>query len=130
MDARTLARYSLGVVRLVNGVAALAAPQVVARSLGADVRQPALAHVMRMFGIRTVFIGAELLLLKDPQRIAEALRTATVIHTSDTLSAATAGRCGTLPPRAAKIATTISAVNVLLSLLAQWPCGEARHGRC
>ncbi|MCX4545539.1 hypothetical protein [Streptomyces sp. NBC_01565] len=126
MDARSLARYSLAGIRLVNGVAALLAPQVVARRLGADESQPALVYVMRMFGVRTVFIGAELLLLQDPDRIAQALRVGTVIHTSDALSAAAAGWCGTLRPKAAVLATAISTVNVALSLVAQWP----RRGAC
>ncbi|MCJ1676531.1 hypothetical protein MTF65_04040 [Streptomyces sp. APSN-46.1] len=104
-----------------NGVAALLAPQVVARRLGADETQPAFVYVLRMFGVRTVVIGAELLLLKDADRIAQALRVGTFIHASDALSAASAGRCGTLSPRAAAAATAISTVNVALTLVAQWP---------
>ncbi|MBW5482761.1 hypothetical protein [Streptomyces bambusae] len=126
MDPRSLARYSLAGIRLVNGVAALAVPQVVARRLGADENQPGLIHVLRMFGVRTVFIGAELLLLKDADRIAQALRIGTLIHASDALSAAAAGRQGLLPPRAAMTTTTISTVNVALSLLAQLPGGAPR----
>ncbi|MGG8410377.1 hypothetical protein ACM614_29395 [Streptomyces sp. 12297] len=126
MDPRSLARYSLAGIRLVNGVAALAAPQVVARRLGADEHQPGLVHVLRMFGVRTVFIGAELLLLKDADRIARALRIGTLIHASDALSAAAAGRHGMLPPRAAMTTTAISTVNVVLSLLAQLPEGTRR----
>ncbi|MCB5164413.1 hypothetical protein LG634_06135 [Streptomyces bambusae] len=126
MDPRTVARYSLAGIRLVNGVAALAAPQVVARRLGADEHQPGLVHVLRMFGVRTVFIGAELLLLKDPDRVAQALRIGTLIHTSDALSAAAAGRHGMLPPRAAMTTTAISTVNVALSLVAQLPGGAVR----
>ncbi len=121
MNARSFARYSLAGIRLVNGVAALLAPQVVARRLGADGRQPALSYVLRMFGVRTVFIGAELLLLQDPARIARALRVGTVIHTSDALSAVAAGRCGMLAPRAVATATAISTVNVALTLVAGWP---------
>ncbi|MFD7835299.1 hypothetical protein [Streptomyces sp. NPDC059761] len=121
MNARSFARYSLAGIRLVNGAAALLAPQVVARRLGADDAQPALAYVLRMFGVRTVFIGAELLFLQDPASITRALRVGTVIHTSDALSAAVAGRYGMLRPRAAATATAISTVNVALTLVAEWP---------
>ncbi|MCA6095775.1 hypothetical protein LE181_26885 [Streptomyces sp. SCA3-4] len=121
MNVRTAARYSLGGIRLVNGVAALLAPQVVARRLGADPGQPALVHVLRMFGVRTTIIGAELLLLKDVRALDRALRLAPVVHASDALSAACAWRSGTLPGRAGLTATAISTVNVALTLMAQPP---------
>ncbi|MBP2400996.1 hypothetical protein [Streptomyces syringium] len=119
MDGPTIARYSLAGIRLVNGVAALLAPQVVARRLGADPSRPALIHVLRMFGVRTVVLGAELLCLKDPDELDRALRVGTLIHTSDTLSAAWAGQQGTLARRPAMAATAISTVNVALTFLAQ-----------
>lgn len=119
MDGHTVARYSLAGIRLVNGVAALLAPQVVARRLGADPNRPALVYVLRMFGVRTVVLGAELLCLKDPDELNRALRVGTLIHTSDALSAAWAGQEGTLARRPAMAATAISTVNVALTFLAQ-----------
>ncbi|MEV8531435.1 hypothetical protein [Streptomyces sp. NPDC051211] len=122
MDAQTGARYTLAGIRLVNGVAALLAPQMMARRLGADPTRPALIYALRMFGVRTVVLGAELLLLKDADALRRALRVGTLIHASDALSAAQAGRAGTLPPGPAMAATAISTVNVALTLVAQWPC--------
>lgn len=125
MDAQTVARYSLAGIRLVNGVAALLAPRLVARRLGADPSRPALVYVLRMFGVRTVVIGIELLLPKDPEQLERSLRTGTFIHASDALSAACAGCEGLLSARAATAATAISTVNTALALVAR---GQA-HGR-
>ncbi|MFI1970578.1 hypothetical protein [Streptomyces cinnamoneus] len=119
MDGHTLARQSLAVIRLVNGVTALLAPRVMARRLGADATQPALVYALRMFGVRTVVLGAELLFLKDERELERALRVGTFIHASDAVSAACAGREGTLPRGMATAATAISTVNVALTLLAQ-----------
>ncbi|MFG2287936.1 hypothetical protein ACGFOU_17975 [Streptomyces sp. NPDC048595] len=119
MDAQALARQSLAAIRLVNGLAALLAPQVVARRLGADATRPGLVYALRMFGVRTVVLGADLLLVKDQEQLHRKLRVGTLIHASDALAAASAGRNGTLPRRTATAATAISTVNVALTLLAQ-----------
>ncbi|GGR47322.1 hypothetical protein ACH4U6_15310 [Streptomyces netropsis] len=129
MDGHAIARYGLAGIRLVNGVAALLAPQVVARRLGADPSRPAVIYVLRMFGVRTVVLGAELLLLRDPDELERALRVGTLIHTSDALSAAWAGQQGALARRPATAATAISTVNVALTFLAQRRncCRPATH---
>ncbi|MGX1507628.1 UNVERIFIED_CONTAM: hypothetical protein RKD43_006253 [Streptomyces graminofaciens] len=75
-------------------------------------------YVLRMFGVRTVVLGAELLFLKDPDELDRALRVGTLIHTSDALSAARAGQEGTLARGPAMAATAISTVNVALAFLA------------
>ncbi|MEV5281384.1 hypothetical protein [Streptomyces sp. NPDC051994] len=129
MDTRTAARYSLAGIRLVNGAAALLAPRVMARRLGAVPEQPALIYVLRMFGVRTVVIGAQLLCPADADELVRALRTGTLIHASDALAAAGAGRAGLLPCRMAAAATVISTVNVALTLVAQgWPCQPPDSG--
>ncbi|MGG2459760.1 hypothetical protein ACO0M4_08045 [Streptomyces sp. RGM 3693] len=123
MDARTAARYSLAGIRLVNGAAALLTPRVMARRLGADPEQPALVYVLRMFGVRTVVIGAQLLCPPDTDEFDRMLRTGTLLHASDALAAACAGRNGLLPCRMATVATAISTVNVALTLVARGrPC--------
>jgi hypothetical protein len=71
-----------------------------------------------MFGIRTILLGADLL-LDGPEARAEALRVAPFIHASDLVSAVTAGVRGDLPRRGAVLATLISGVNVALALAAQ-----------
>src|SRR5438477_5115801 len=64
-----LARVLLAVVRLVNGAAALAVPGVVARQIGVDPdTNPGALYVLRMFGIRTVLIGVELLVKRGEPR--------------------------------------------------------------
>lgn len=113
-----LARRALAVVRLVNGTAGLLAPQLLLRRLGTD---PALDrsgfYPFRMFGVRTVLLGADLLLLRGEQ-LRRASRLAVLVHASDTVSAAVAWRRGDLPVRAARVATAISAVNTALAVTA------------
>lgn len=129
---RKLSRFALGGVRLVNGVAALCAPRVVARTLGVD-SEPGVYYVLRLFGIRTVILGVELLLLRGA-RLEWAVRVAPIIHASDTVSAAVAGIRKQTSQRAAALTVLISAVNTVLALLAQEPGGakqlsERRYGR-
>lgn len=95
---RDYARIALGLIRLLNGVAALFAPSLLMRRLGVDARaQAATAYGMRMFGIRTILIGADLL-LDRPEARREALRVAPIIHASDVLSAVTAPACAVTCP--------------------------------
>lgn len=112
------ARKALAVVRLVNGALALAAPQFLLRRLGTDPeRDPSGIYPFRMFGIRTVLIGADLLVLTgDESR--RASRLAVIIHASDTASAATCLVKGYLPRRAGVVATLISGVNTVLAVIA------------
>lgn len=121
-----LARVTLAAIRIVNGSAALAAPALLARNLGvrrAD--NQAVQYVFRMFGIRTVVIGLQLLLPEGELRRAS-VRTAPIIHASDTTAAALAGITRQIPARAALIATSISALNTALALTAA--AGELRTG--
>jgi hypothetical protein len=116
---QNVARISLGLIRLVNGLLALLAPTLLLRQLRVDPQLEAAAkYPFRLFGIRTVLIAADLLLNRGPAR-ADAVRLAPIIHVSDTISAAIAGIRGELPRRAAITATLISTVNVALSLAAQ-----------
>ena len=114
------ARTALAGVRLVNGVLALLAPRFLFRRLGVDAgaggAQPGV-YPFRMFGIRTVVIGAELLLLEGEDR-RRASRLAVLIHASDTVSAAVSGLRGDLPRRAAALATAISGANTALAVIA------------
>ena len=115
---RDVARILLACIRLFNGLAALLAPQALAGRLGIDAdKNPAALYVLRMFGIRTVLIGADLLLQKGERR-REALRLGIVVHASDTLAAYLAGRSGKLPSNTSKMIVAISAVNTALALYA------------
>lgn len=116
-DKRDLARVLLALIRLANGSAALLAPGFLARQVGVDPdANPGVVYVFRMFGIRTVLIGAELLMQTGDRRD-EALRRAVVIHASDTLAAVLASVSGNFPKRG-RIIVGISAVNTLLALIA------------
>jgi len=115
---RDLARILLALIRLFNGLAALLAPQLLSKRLGIDVEgSPAALYVWRMFGIRTVLIGADLLLQKGERR-REALRVGIIVHASDTLAAYLAGRSGKMPRDAARTIVGISALNTVLALFA------------
>ena len=108
------ARFALAAIRIFNGGTALLAPERLDHRLGlprgAD-------YPWRMFGIRTVLMGLDLL-SSDPEVRRHALRASVLVHASDTVSAVAAGRSRALAPRSAVTATAISAVNVALALLA------------
>ena len=111
---REHARIALATIRLVNGALALLAPEVMLRRLGADPRANQVAvYPLRMFGIRTVVLGAELLAggaMQDKGKVG------VVIHAADAASAITAGLRRQLPPRVAAVAAGISVTNTALAL--------------
>ncbi len=117
--ARRRAPQVLGCVRLFFGGTALLVPSTVTRRLGVDPEaNPAPIHPLRMFGIRTVLIGAELV-FGDAETRARSVRLAPLIHASDTLSAALAGLRHQTAPRVAVTTTAVSAANTALALMAQ-----------
>ena len=116
--AHNYARITLAGVRLFNGVAALFVPATLARQLGVDpAANPAALYALRLFGVRTVLIGAQLLLRDDGVR-AHSLRVAPAIHALDASAALIAGERGQLPQRAATTAAIISTVNTVLAIVA------------
>ena len=114
---RDYARILLAGIRLLNGAAALFAPKLLARQFG-DNPNHAVIYVLRLFGVRTIIVGIELL-APDEELRASALRYAIPIHASDTLSAALAGIQGQLPSRTSIMLTAISGVNTALAIVAQ-----------
>ena len=115
---RDRARKTLGIIRLVNGVAALFAPRLVAKILGVDPdKSPAVLYVLRMFGVRTAIIGAELL-MAEGEELDKAVRTGIAIHASDTIAAMIAGFRHQLSPRHAATTTLISSINTGLAIVA------------
>ncbi len=113
------ARIALASIRLFNGAAALFAPATLARRLGVDPEaNRAALYVLRMFGVRTVLIGAQLLLRDEGVR-SHSLRVAPVIHAVDAAAALIAGDRGHLPRRVATTAALISTVNTVLAVVAQ-----------
>jgi len=113
----SLARKMLAAVRLFNGTTALFVPELLLRRLGVDPKvDRSGGYPFRMFGIRTILIGADLLLLRGRER-RRATRLAVVIHATDTISAAAAGLRGDLPRKAAVATTLISAGNTALAVI-------------
>jgi hypothetical protein len=119
------ARIALGVVRLTMGGSALLAPKVMARRFGVDAEaNPAALYILRLFGVRTVLLGADLLFMSEDRR-RQALQVAVFIHAADALAAVIAGVRGHLPRRAALTAAVISTANTGLAIIAR----SQRHGR-
>jgi hypothetical protein len=116
---RDHARMALATIRLANGTLALLTPNALLRRLGAD---PSLNKVaiypMRMFGIRTIVLGVQLLI--DPPS-PETDRFGVVIHATDAATAITAGLRRQLPPRVAIMTAGISLTNTALALVIAWP---------
>ena len=116
--AHDYARITLAGIKLFNGVAALFVPATLARRVGVDPdANPAALYALRLFEVRTVLIGAQLL-LRDPGLRAHSLRVAPAIHALDASAALIAGERGQLPQRAATTAAIISSVNTVLAIVA------------
>lgn len=116
------ARTALGVVRLVNGTIALVAPDKFLRVIGIDPEENQVAtYFLRMFGIRTILLGLDLLSGEGAARD-RAVKRAVVIHATDTVAAVLAGATGALPIRAAVSGAVTSTVNTALSVIAR--CSE------
>jgi hypothetical protein len=117
--AKDFARIALALIRMFNGAAALFAPAWLIRRLGVDPdKSPTTFYAFRMFGIRTLLVGAELL-SKDEESRRHALRGAVLIHASDTVSATIAALHRQVTGRAALTTILISAVNTALAVIAQ-----------
>jgi hypothetical protein len=117
MSLAEIARVVLACIRLLNGGLALVVPGFFARQIGVDPEaNPGITYVFRMFGIRTVLIGAELL-LQTGERRREAVQRAVLIHASDTLAAFLATVNSNFP-KGGRAIVVISAVNTALALVA------------
>ena len=115
----TGARYALGAVRVVNGALGLVAPTFIARRLGDEQpeRNAAAIYGIRLFGVRTVVIGLDL--LRPPGEARDrAVRAAPIIHASDTATVLTLQRRKVLPPDMARPLAAISGVNTVLAVVA------------
>ena len=123
MLASTVARKTLAMIRNLNGTAGLLEPEALLCRLGVDTaRDRSGAYPFRMFGIRTILIGLDLLLLRGAElRRAEQL--AVLIHATDTVSAAVTLARGDLPRKQGLVSTVISAINTALAIAA-WKGGR------
>jgi len=118
VSALSKARYALAAIRIGTGTLALVAPSVIIKRFGEDPEKDAAAiYGLRLFGVRTVLIGADLI-TEHGQPLQHAISQAVVIHASDTLTAATLGTSGRLRPQMAVPITLISALNTALAVAA------------
>ncbi|MFF4159356.1 hypothetical protein ACX9I7_25320 [Streptomyces sp. L500] len=115
---RPVTVYALAGVRLLNGVTGLLMPSVLIHRLDPDRElSPAAVYAFRLFGIRTILLGLDLL-TNHGERLREDLREGILIHGSDTATAAGLGIRGQLAPRTAALTTLISATNTVLAISA------------
>lgn len=116
-----IARVVLACIRLVNGCLALLIPAWLVRRLGDEpANNPAAVYAFRLFGVRTIMIGMELLRPEGPIRD-RAVRTAPLIHASDTFAATLASIQGGIPTKAALTIVIVSLLNTVLAVLARSP---------
>jgi hypothetical protein len=123
----TTARYALGGIRLVNGALGLLAPTVIIRRFGDDdpASNPAAIYGLRLFGIRTVLIGADLIRLHG-RDLDRALAVAPIIHATDTATVLALQRSKKLSPERARPLALISGVNTLLAVVAYLAARRSR----
>ncbi|MFD8810182.1 hypothetical protein ACFV23_01440 [Streptomyces sp. NPDC059627] len=118
-SSRPVPVYLLAGIRLLNGAAGLLAPELLIRRFDPDrdPPSPAAVYAFRLFGIRTVLLGLDLL-THGGEQLREDLREGILIHGSDTVTAATLGIHGQVSPRTGVMTTLISAVNTALAIRA------------
>lgn len=124
-----IARKVLATIRILNGAAGLLIPEKLLGRLGVDTATDRSGtYPFRMFGIRTVLIGVDLLVLTgDELRRAEKL--AVLIHAADTASATVTTVRNDLPRKQGLTAVGISAVNTALAVIAWRGGGRVETGR-
>lgn len=113
------ARLALATIQLVNGTLALVVPGVMLRTLGANPNANKVAiYPLRMFGIRTIVLGVQLL-IDDPSP--QTAKFGVLIHGTDAAAAITAGLRRQLPARVAVVTAAISLTNTALAVVIAQP---------
>jgi hypothetical protein len=115
----TVARFALGSVRLLAGSVGLFAPAMIIGRFGDEQpgRNPAAIYGLRLFGVRTVLIGADLFRLKG-RELDHALRVAPVIHASDMATVLALWKNKQLAPERARPLALLSGANTLFAVAA------------
>ena len=115
----TTARIALGGVRILAGTTGLLAPAMIISRFGdSDPRaNPAAIYGLRLFGIRTMLIGVDLIRLRG-RDLDRALWAAPIIHASDTATVLTLQRSKQLSPERARPLALISGLNTVLAVIA------------
>lgn len=121
------ARFALGGVRIVAGTTGLLAPTMIISRFGDG--EPAVnaaaVYGLRLFGIRTVLIGADLIRLRGPD-LDRALWAAPIIHASDTATVLALQRNKQLSPERARPLALISGLNTVLAVTAYLAARRSR----
>ena len=124
----TTARYALGGVRILAGGTGLLAPAMIINRFGEDnpSANPAAIYGLRLFGIRTLLIGADLIRLRG-RDLDHALRAAPLIHATDTATVLTLQRKKQLSPERARPLALISGLNTVLAVTAYLAARRSRR---
>ena len=110
--ARTLAG-----IRLANGILGLLAPRLLLRRLGVDPgRDESAIYPFRLFGIRNIVLGVDLLTTRDAE-FRRAAATSVIVHATDLASVVSGGLRGSIPPVPARLVTILSGINTALALV-------------
>jgi hypothetical protein len=114
----------------VNGAAALLAPGATSRRLGVDPdANQATLYPLRLLGVRSVVLGAELL-LGDERSRARSMRSGVIIYGSDLVAAGLGGVRRQLPPRTAALMAGLSTICAALAAVGSRPAeGSQRSWR-
>ena len=123
----TTARIALGGVRIAAGATGLLAPAMIINRFGDDDPRanPAAIYGLRLCGIRTILIGADLIRLHG-RDLDHALRVAPLIHASDTATVLTLQRNKQLSPERARPLLLISGLNTVLAVTAYLAARRSR----
>ena len=112
---RPVATRAILVGRFTLGAVGLLLPRFTTRLLVADPdANPAACFLMRMFGVRDIFLGAAPLLVPEPGR-SRILGTATWVDLTDATAAAIAGLTGQISPRSSAVCVAAALTGASLS---------------
>ena len=126
LDRATAARATL-VARCSLGAVGLVAPRFTIRMLQLDPDlSPAADFLVRIFGVRDIFLGVAPFLIPDAGR-SRILGSATWVDLTDLAAAVLAGLTGRIPPRAAAVTASAALIGAGLSAatIGRGPLGRA-----
>jgi len=123
-----IARYALGGVRIAAGTTGLLAPAMIISRFGEGnpAANPAAIYGLRLFGIRTVFIGVDMFRLHG-RELDRALQAAPIIHASDTATVLALQRNKQLSPERARPLLMISGLNTAFAVIAYLASRRSRQ---
>ena len=130
LDRAAAARATL-MARCSLGAAGLVAPRFTIRMLQLDPdMSPAADLLVRIFGVRDIFLGVAPFLIPDTGR-SRILGSATWVDLTDLAAAALAGLTGRIPPRAAAVIASAALIGAVLSAatVGRGPLGQPEKPR-